>query len=142
MWKVTCLFAAGALASGCAAEQEPDVYVPIATVLQVMEAITIPASDAVWAAAAEPPDTPEGWAAAERSALALAESGNLLLMNGRAPDRDMWYTETVAFIEAARHAVDAARRQDPAGLNEAGDIVYESCLSCHQSYMHPLHDPR
>ena len=48
------------------------------TVTQVMTAMTVPVSDAIFDATAEHPATAEAWAALRKSAVTLAESGRLL----------------------------------------------------------------
>jgi hypothetical protein len=127
---------------GCAAEARTSAapYVLVATVRQVMDAITVPASDAVWQAASEAPANAEEWLVVEHAALALAESGNLLLMEGRAVDRGAWTEEALVLVRAAERAAEAARNRNLDELSSAGDVIYESCLSCHQLYMHPQFD--
>ena len=62
----------------------------VGTVHDIMEAITIPASNAVFAAASEPPKDAAGWSAVRTQAVAVAESSNLLMMPGRAVDQKDW----------------------------------------------------
>jgi hypothetical protein len=130
--------------AGCGQEARtaPDApYSPVANTLEVMESITIPMADRVWAASAEAPTTEAGWVEAHRAALALAESGNLLLMEGRAPENDpTWNSNALALVQAAGRAAEAAAARNASSLNVAGDAVYESCLACHQDYMHPLYN--
>ena len=142
MRRIPHLLVSSLLLAACAPEPEPteDPVRPIATVMEVMDAVTIPASDEVWLAAAEPPETEEEWEAVRHAALALAESGNLLLMEGRTLDRDEWITETIEFIDAAVLAVEAAAARNLNELIEAGDAIYDTCLSCHQIYMHPQYN--
>jgi hypothetical protein len=139
--KRTLALLIAAVAAGCASESEPaaDVFTPVANVREVMEAITIPSADRVWAAAADPPTTDEGWLDAELAGFALAESGNLLLMPGRAPEGDPEWTSRVnAMVRASTQAAHAARARDGQALFVTGEALYESCLACHQDYMHPL----
>jgi hypothetical protein len=126
-------------AAGCAgAARQPTAFQPVASVQEVMLAITVPMSNTVFAAAGEPPGEAQQWVAVERAALALAESGNLLLMPGRARDNGEWRTRSVAMIEAASLAARAAHDRNADRLMDASDAVYESCESCHQRYMpHP-----
>jgi hypothetical protein len=130
--------------TGCAedARSAPEAaYAPVATTLQVMESITIPMADRVWAASAEAPTTEAGWVDAHRAALALAESGNLLLMKTRAPENDeTWNNNSLALVRAGGRAAEAAAARNAAALNAAGDEIYQSCLGCHQGYMHPMYN--
>ena len=106
-----------------------------ASVQQLMTAITIPASDVIFEAAAE--TTKEAaWLNIQNSALTLAESGNLLMLPGRAPDNDEWARQSRAMIDAAMLAFDAAGAKNAQKLTEASDKIYTTCENCHKKYMH------
>lgn len=106
-----------------------------------MQAITIPASDAVWAVATKEPTTDEEWLAIQNNALALAESGNLLLMNGRTiagrtvGEEEEWRGYAKELIRTAMLAVEAAEAHDVERILNAGDEIYNVCETCHQKYM-------
>ena len=112
----------------------PIPFKSIATVKQLMNALTVPASNVVFGAAGEPPKDDEDWLNVERNALALAESGNLLMLPGRARDDTEWRQQSVALIEAATLAVAAAEAKNAGKLAEAGDAIYAACESCHQHF--------
>lgn len=120
----------------------PAPYKVVATVKQVMQSITIPASDVVWSVPGEPPTNDEAWARIENNALALAESGNLLMMPGRAKDDAEWMTQASAMIDAASKAVDAARAKDVDRISELGDEIYTTCENCHNKYMEQAQPPQ
>jgi hypothetical protein len=107
----------------------------IGSVKEIMEAITIPTSEAVFTAASEPPKTDAEWTSVRRQALALAESSNLLLMDGRAPDRDAWTRFSLAQRDAAVVAMKSAQAKDADALSAASDALYETCDTCHKQYM-------
>ena len=127
--------------AGCARSPEPAPAPPpepfkiVATAKQLMHAITIPASDAVWKVAGEPPKTDEGWQAVEYSALALAESGNLLLMKGRAKEGDEWTKYSTQLVEVGAKAAEDARAKDVDKMMAVGDELYTICENCHMKYM-------
>lgn len=102
---------------------------------QIMLAVTIPASEKVFGAAAEPPTTDEQWVAVERAALELAESGNLLLIPGRAVDNGDWTNYSHMLIDTASKAYAAAQAKDIDGVSDAGNAIYEACEGCHKKYM-------
>jgi hypothetical protein len=58
----------------------------VASNKQIMQAITIPSSEVIFGIGDEPPQDDAGWLAVESAAIALAESGNLMMMPGRAVD--------------------------------------------------------
>jgi cytochrome c556 len=65
----------------------------------------------------------------------LAESGNLLMLPGRAPDNEDWVKESQAMIDAAMLAFNAAEARNADRLSDAGDKIYATCKSCHNKYM-------
>lgn len=130
-----------AAAIGCA-QKAPPVPAPpptpfkvVATPKQLMQAIVIPASDAVWKVATEVPKDEAEWLAVENNALALAESANLLMMEGRAVDHEHWMTQSRALLDTAIAAAEAARAKDAEKIIDAGNAVYEVCEACHMRYM-------
>ena len=70
--------------AGAAIAQAP-TFQPVASVSQIMLAMTYPYSDALLYIERKPPATDNEWNALQNQALMLAESGNLLMMPGRAP---------------------------------------------------------
>jgi hypothetical protein len=112
-----------------------DSFKPVATVKQVMLGITVPASNAVFAVAGEAPKDDAGWQAIEASALAVAESGNLLLMKPRAVDDQEWKQYALALIDAGAKAAEAARAKDADKTSTAGDDLYNTCEQCHAKYL-------
>ncbi|WP_157994470.1 hypothetical protein [Peristeroidobacter agariperforans] len=146
-WAVVLVLAVGALAAGCSepapAKSEPAPAAPasshsfkvVGPSRQIMLAITIPASETVFNAAAEPPTTDEQWVSVERAALTLAESGNLLLIPGRAVDQGEWLRFSQMLIDTAGQAYEAAQAKDIDGVSEAGNTIYEACEGCHKKYL-------
>jgi hypothetical protein len=107
----------------------------VASVKQVMTAITIPASEVVFGVGSDAPKTDADWLKVQNNALTLAESGNLLLMPGRTVNEDGWKKEAVALIDASVLALKAAEAKDVDGVLGAGDKIYASCEGCHTGYM-------
>jgi hypothetical protein len=110
-------------------------FKPLASVQQIMTIMTIPASDAIFGAAGDPPKADGGWLTIQNNALMLAESGNLLMLPGRAQDNQEWLQQSLAMIDAARTAYDAAGARNGEKLAEAGDKIYATCETCHDKYM-------
>jgi hypothetical protein len=80
------------------------------------------------------PQTDEEWQNVRNHAAMIAESGNLLMMEGRAFDGDRWMKDARGMIDAAKTAIAAAEAKDVQGLFDAGGAVYESCTACHATY--------
>lgn len=107
----------------------------VGTTLQVMQAIVKPASDAVFAAGGEPPKDGKAWTALENQAIALAESGNLLMLGDRVKDQGDWMKFSRALVDASAGAVKAAQAKNADAMSTAGDAVYETCETCHLKYL-------
>ena len=129
------LLAVTALIATAAATPESP-YKLFATVQEIMTVFTVPHSDVIFNVSAEPPKDDEQWQNVQNSALILAESGNLLLLPGRAPaENEEWTKQSQALIDAAIMASTAAREKNADNLAEASDKLYESCTGCHEKYM-------
>lgn len=107
---------------------------PIASVRQLHDAMITPASDAIFSAASEPPTTDAGWTAVRNHAVVLAESGNLLMVPGRAKDKGDWMKFSAAMAEAAARALRGAEARAPEALLKASDDVAAICEACHEPY--------
>ena len=107
----------------------------VASVMDVMRTMTIPFSDAVFNAGSEPPKDDAGWQKVRDQAVALAESGNLLLIGSRVKDRAAWVKFSRAQVDAAEMAAKAAGAKDAEAFATAADAVYETCAACHKVYL-------
>jgi hypothetical protein len=132
---------------------------PLMTVNQLMHAILFPLGNAVfWSQAEDPAALPRdpmpssspnpltglygGWQAVENSALALAESADLLLIPGRTcsngevvnvEDAD-WLRFVADYREKSVAAYEAALTKDQDAMVDASGNLSESCLACHRVY--------
>ena len=68
------------------------------------------------------------------NAVALAEAGNLLMMEGRAVDKGEWIKMSQAMIDAAKVALKATEAKSADGILESGDAINMSCDNCHRRY--------
>lgn len=120
------------------------VATPVATIKQVMNGIVGPAATTVFESVATTvtiegieeiaPETAEEWDAVGDSAAALAEAGNLLMMEGRALDRDEWMAMSQAMIDAGIVALKAVEARNAEDLLASGEVVNASCDGCHLRY--------
>jgi hypothetical protein len=117
---------------------------PVASVKQIMNGIVGPAANRIFGAVGtvisdkgtveKAPRTDGEWEAVGNDAAALIESGNLILMNGRAIDRGDWVRMSQAMIDAGKVVLRAAQAKNPDKVFESGEAVNESCDNCHQKY--------
>jgi hypothetical protein len=143
-------------ATDSAAKASPQ---PLMNVNQLMHAILFPLGNAVFFAQAEDPDAlprdPQpsaspnpltglygGWQAVENSALALAETADLLLIEGRTCSNgevvNVAEADWIRFVADYRAesiaAYEAALTKDLDAMVEASGNLSESCLACHRVY--------
>jgi hypothetical protein len=146
MNEVRCLIASILLlVCGCKAAQEPHTLKPVATVKDIMESLVAHMADDVFSAVQTiisdkgteeiQPKNDEEWQELRYAAMGLAETGNLLMLEGRAKDQGDWMKFSQGLIETAVVAADAAAAKDSERFFNAAGQVYESCRSCHMKYV-------
>jgi hypothetical protein len=83
---------------------------------------------------AKAPHSDEEWEVVANNAVALAEGGNLLMMDGRAVDSGEWMKMSRAMIDAAKIALKAAEAKNVDDMLEVGGTINVSCDNCHRRY--------
>jgi hypothetical protein len=155
MRRISVFAAVAVMAALCACESkapapvEPAVssgpeYLQVADIKQLMNWILDPSSDVIWGAVGTivteegqkelAPETDEQWTAIRDAAAMVAESGNLLLLPGRARDQGDWAKHAHDLTKAAQAAIAAAEAKDTESLFTAGGDIYLVCTACHQQY--------
>jgi cytochrome c556 len=147
---------------------------PVASVLDLMLSQVDANADALWESVAtistqkgveeRQPRTPEEWKKVRFQALALVESANLLMMEGRrvahpgqqldepggpgdfTPEQAQAAIDAdqATFLSYARALQDTAglmlaaiEKKDPAAMLEAGGALDEACEQCHVKFWYP-----
>ncbi len=121
------------LLAGAVLAQAPS-YQPVASVAQIMLAMSYPASDAIFYVERNPPKNDSDWEMLARQGLVVAESGNLLMMPGRARDQGKWMEDAKLMVEAGAAAFKAARMKDLQAVLALNGQLEASCVTCHQDY--------
>jgi len=116
----------------------------VADVKELMNWVLDPYSDVIWEAVGSitdesgtkelAPETDEEWTNIRNAAAVIAESGNLLLMPGRARDQDDWAKHSHALTKAAQAVLAAAEAKDTESLFTTGGDMYLVCTECHSQY--------
>src|SRR5207302_8604340 len=122
------------LASAALAQGKTPPSQPVATISQIMVAITLPYSDALLYIERNPPKDDRDWEALQMQALMLAESGNLLMMEGRAKNKGQWMKNARMLVEAGAAAVKATRAKDLQAVLALNDQIVSSCVTCHSQF--------
>ena len=138
------LWAAPARADAQTAQTTSARATPVASVLQIMNVLTNPASEVVFSAVLTvassrgveniSPKTDREWQTVQDNAALLVESGNLLLMGTRVRDKSDWTRLTREFIEASIVSMKAAKAKDVNALYASFDQLYLTCERCHLKY--------
>lgn len=103
-------------------------------VTDVMDAMVVPASDALFGVGRAEPDSEEAWIALRHQAVILGGAGLALTAPGRSRGKD-WDTWSVAMSDAAESAARAIDARDVDAVLYAGGDIIESCTGCHRVYL-------
>ena len=128
------ILAAILLNAGASIAQQQSPFQPVGTMSQLMIDIIYPTSDDIFYIGRTPPSSDSQWAAIERSALTLAESGNLLMMPGRARDQGDWIKDSKMLVDAGNAAFKAAKAKDLDAVLALNEQLVTACTTCHQQY--------
>ena len=136
------------LASACTSAPAPPPFKPVADNKLLMQAVIDPMADVVWdsvktivtAKGTEDirPRTEEEWTAVRNAAVALTESGNLLMLVPRAKDGGEWMKRSQELINTGEAAIRAIDAKNADRLFTVGGDIYEACSSCHRQYMEAI----
>ncbi len=130
------------LLSGCMAAEEP--YTPVANLQELMATVVDPAADFYWDAVGWiidengteeiRPQSPEEWDLVRNAAFVVAESGNLMMMQGRAIPEETFTTYAQAMVDVGRKAIEVAEARDEMAVFDVGAEMYAVCTGCHATY--------
>ena len=146
--RLLVMLAAVLLATASCAPEPVEEASPIELVtsdLELMYGIISPNAEVVWDSVGTivddtgqndfAPETDEEWEEVADRALGLAESANLLLLPERAQGRQVWIDTAVMMRDRAIRASETALLRDAEALLDAGGVLYEACVACHEEYL-------
>lgn len=132
----------------CSRAPEPPPFKPVADTKLLMQSVVDPTADEIWDSVRTiitkdgveeiRPRTNEEWQTVRNQAVALAESGNLLMMVPRAKDGGEWMQRARELVDVSEKAIRAAETKNADQLFTVGGEIYESCSNCHQKYMEAI----
>jgi hypothetical protein len=139
----TCLALAG-----CGGPQPPPFKAVVDT-KTLMAALLEKQADIVWEAVGTTiegykieehhPTTDEEWTNVRNAAVAVTETGNLLMIVPRAQDEE-WMKAAAGMISQGERMLNAIARRNPKDVFDVGSDLYDSCVNCHMHYMPAIKD--
>lgn len=123
------------LSMAAATMAQAPAYQPVGTVRDLMLDIVAPTSDVIFKIPNQAPKDDKEWKNVQDSALMLAETGNLLLMPGRAKDNEDWTKFAKSLTDQGAKAFKATNAKDAKSLEDIGNDIDGVCEDCHAKYL-------
>jgi hypothetical protein len=115
------------------------------TVKDLMRHVLNPAAETFWLASGEidegesrrqrTPTTDAKWNGALAAAATVLETGNLLMMDGRAIADPQWARWSADLNKAGLAGIKAAQARDGDAVLIAGGDMFDACRACHVKYI-------
>jgi len=156
---LSLLALAAASLSACGSQEPPEEpvvqapatpYKPVATVLDLMRGLVTLSAETYWGSVSvvvdfegvheNQPETDLEWIEVWSAAMALAESGNLMMMPPRAVDSGEWIRISTDLVDVGLKAAQIASDRDFEGMLTVGEEIYNVCVDCHRIYVPTLPD--
>lgn len=125
-------------------------YKPVATVADLMRGMITLSAETYWESVSvvidadgvheNMPETDEEWIEVWSAGMAVAESGNLLMMPPRAINEEAWMQYSEDLVDAGFVAAQAALDRDFEGVLAEGETIYNACVACHRDYVPAMPD--
>jgi hypothetical protein len=133
-----CLIAGVGLLATAATAQAPTFQL-VGNMRELMIDIIYPTSDALFYVDRDTLKNQHDWDLLRGQALMLAESGNLIMMAGRARDQENWIKYSKIMTDLGKTAFKAAQAKDLDGIRALNDPLSEVCVNCHLQYRPGYH---
>ena len=136
--------ALGLALAGCAGSSPPPFKAVVDT-KTLMLALLEKQADVVWQSVGTTitgneivdyqPKTDDEWLNIRNAAVAVTESGNLLMLPPRAQDEG-WMKAAAGLIAQGERMINAIDHKNRQEVFDVGSDLYDSCVACHM-YYHP-----
>lgn len=133
------LIMAAVVLAMAATAQAPTTFQQVGNMSQLMIDIIYPTSDALFYVDRDPPKNQHDWDLLRGQALMLGESGNLIMMDGRARDQENWIKYSKLLVDIGTTAFKAAQAKNLAGIRALNDPLNDACVNCHLQYRPGYH---
>ena len=116
------------IAAATAVAQQPGV-------MDLMKATVIPDSNVVFGVGNKAPANDAEWAAVQKSAAALVAAAKQVEALAPADNAAPWQKFAREMGEAAAKSLAAAKTRNADAVQDAGDVLYETCAACHKVFL-------
>ena len=114
----------------------------VGTTAEIMRWMIYPTSNDIFNVQRTVPRNDFEWEKLERSALTMAEAGNLLMIGTRVKDQGGWIKNSKMLIEVGVRALKLAKAKDGDALAALNEDLNTACVTCHQEYRPRRQAPR
>jgi cytochrome c556 len=114
----------------------------VGTTAEIMRWMIYPTSNDIFNVQRAVPKDDFEWEKLERSALTMAEAGNLLMIGSRVKDQGDWIKDSKMLVDVGIVALKLAKAKDADALAALNEDLNTSCTTCHQAYRPRRQAPR
>jgi hypothetical protein len=108
---------------------------PVGTMSDIMVSMVYPAANNILLSVYRGgPQNDKEWLAAQRDAVLLAESGNILTMRGPAGGQGDWGKDARMLVDVGASAYKAAQAKDTNAFMAVAQPLNAACTTCHKQY--------
>ena len=114
----------------------------VGTTAEIMRWMIYPTSNDIFNVQRAVPKDDFEWEKVERSALTMAEAGNLLMIGSRVKDQGDWIKDSKMLVDVGVVALKLAKAKDAEALAALNEDLNTACTTCHQAYRPRRQAPR
>ena len=114
----------------------------VGTTAEIMRWMIYPTSNDIFNVQRAVPKDDFEWEKLERSALTMAEAGNLLMIGSRVKDQGDWIKDSKMLVDVGIVALKLAKAKDADALAALNEDLNTACTTCHQAYRPRREAPR
>ena len=114
----------------------------VGTIAEIMRWMIYPTSNDIFNVQRAVPKDDFEWEKLERSALTMAEAGNLLMIGSRVKDQGDWIKDSKMLVDVGVIALKLAKAKDADALAALNEDLNTACTTCHQAYRPRRQAPR
>ena len=114
----------------------------VGTTAEIMRWMIYPTSNDIFNVQRAVPKDDFEWEKVERSALTMAEAGNLLMIGSRVKDQGDWIKDSKMLVDVGVVALKLAKAKEAEALAALNEDLNTACTTCHRAYRPRRQAPR